>query len=350
MLSSLPSVKQYSMRATTGTLLFLVIAVLFSTCKSPESKLTTEETPLADNRIPVILDTDANNELDDQHAMAYLFYNQDVFDVKGVTVNTTMGGGNIDSQYAEAERIMKLCAIDTIPLLKGADKSFAAIAPTIGSPDFDGNKAVDFMIREAHENTHDKLVIIAVGKLSNVALAIKKDSSIMDKIKIVWLGSHYPDPGEYNLESDTTPINYVLDSKTEMEIVTVRWGKPSGTYAVSLSKTDALKMLPGIGPKHAGPITGRHGGEFTNLGDYLANLFEHIPYAEGHDSRPLFDMAAVAIVKNPSWAQTVTIPAPKLVNGKWVERPGNSHTVKIWENFNRDAIIGDFFESVRRGD
>lgn len=337
-------------RNTQQLFLVVILAVGFTTCKNREQSLNTPTQTESQTRLPVILDTDANNELDDQHAMAYMFYNQDIFDVKGVTVNTTMGGGNIDSQYAEAERIMKLCAIDTIPLLKGADKSFAAISPTIAQPDFDGHDAVDFIISTANKNTQGKLVVIAVGKLTNIALALKKDSTLSDKVKLVWLGSHYPDPGEYNLESDTTPINYVLNSRIEMEIVTVRWGKPSGTAAVTLSKSDALKMLPGLGPKNAGPITGRHGGEFTNLGDYLANLFEHIPYGKGENARALFDMAAVAIVKNPSWAENFTIPAPRFVNGKWVEQPGNTHTVKVWENFNRDAIIGDFFKSLARDD
>lgn len=325
--------------------LIFTIAALVVACKSPEKQEASEATR-TDHRIPVVLDTDANNELDDQHAMAYLFYNQNIFDVKGVTVNTTMGGGNIDAQYAEAERIMKLCAIDSIPLLKGADKSYAAISPTLGAADFDGHDAVDFIINTAQETAPEKLVVIAVGKLTNVGLALKKDPSLAEKIKVVWLGSNYPDPGEYNLESDTTPVNYVFDTKVELEIVTVRWGKPSGTAAVTLSKPDALKMLPGLGPKNVAPITGRHGGEFTNLGDYLANLFEHIPYDQGSNARALFDMAAVAVVKNPSWAQTETIPAPRLVNGKWIDRPDNPRTVKVWENFNRDEIMNDFFKSL----
>lgn len=33
----------------------------------------------ADKRISVIFDSDANNELDDQHALAYLLFNADVF-------------------------------------------------------------------------------------------------------------------------------------------------------------------------------------------------------------------------------------------------------------------------------
>ena len=63
-------------------------------------------------------------------------------------------------------------------------------------------------------------------------------------------------------------------------------------------------------------------------------------------SRALFDMAAVAIVKNPGWAQPVKIPAPALVSGKWVERPANPRRIVIWQNFNRDAIMADFFNTM----
>ena len=49
-------------------------------------------------------------------------------------------------------------------------------------------------------------------------------------------------------------------------------------------------------------MTGRHGGAFTNFGDYSVDLFEHIDLYGDPPSRALFDMAAVAIVKNPAWA------------------------------------------------
>src|SRR5947199_1061367 len=79
----------------------------------------------ATHKIPVILDTDANNELDDQHALAYLLFSGDSFAVKGITVNATYNGGNIDEQYAEAERIIKLANEDgKIPLFKGANGNF----------------------------------------------------------------------------------------------------------------------------------------------------------------------------------------------------------------------------------
>ncbi|MEZ4826809.1 MAG: hypothetical protein R3C61_11045 [Bacteroidia bacterium] len=40
-------------------------------------------TPKEKAKIPVIFDTDANNELDDQHALAYLLSNADVFNILG---------------------------------------------------------------------------------------------------------------------------------------------------------------------------------------------------------------------------------------------------------------------------
>jgi inosine-uridine nucleoside N-ribohydrolase len=53
-------------------------------------------------KIPIIVDTDANNELDDQHALAYLFFNSDIFDIKGITTNATNNGGAIKGHYDEA--------------------------------------------------------------------------------------------------------------------------------------------------------------------------------------------------------------------------------------------------------
>jgi inosine-uridine nucleoside N-ribohydrolase len=321
----------------------IVIGLLMGSC-SPQKK---DEAIEASHKIPVIIDTDANNELDDQHAMAYLFFNTEHFDVRGVTVNTTSSGGNIDMQYAEAERVMKLCDVfSEIPLLKGADKSFTEIRPTLDDPTFDGHKAVRFIIENAKESTDTKLVIIAVGKLTNIALAVEMDSTIIDKIRLVWLGSNYPEPGEHNQNNDTVAMNFLLNSELEFEMATVRYGKPSGTDAVKITKQEINSKMPGLGPRITTPIEGRHGGKFNNFGDYSINLFEHIEYHSDPPSRALFDMAAVAIVKDPAWAEHLSIPAPVFIDGEWIERLDNPRHILIWQNFDRTAILADFFSSL----
>ena len=59
-------------------------------------------------------------------------------------------------------------------------------------------------------------------------------------------------------------------------------------------------------------------------------------------------MAAVAIVKNPPWAHPRKIPAPTLAHGKWIERPDNPRTITLWENFDRDAIMKDFYATMEK--
>ncbi|MEX0322715.1 MAG: nucleoside hydrolase [Puniceicoccaceae bacterium] len=302
-----------------------------------------------DTRIPVILDTDANNEVDDQHAIAYTLLNGDVFKVEGLTVNRTRNGGGIEDQYAEAMRVVRLCKLDNVvPIINGASGGFDEIKDSTDARTFDGSEAVDFIIEQSLVPRDQKLVILAVGKLTNVALAVKKDPSIVNRVRLVWLGSNYPNPGEYNLENDIPSMNYLLGTEIPFEMVTVRYSEETGTGAVRLSRDRAMKEMPGLGPKIAEPVTGRHGGDFFCFGDYSANLFEHVECYGDPPSRALFDMAAVAIVKNPDWAEKTKIEAPVMVGEEWQFTEGSNRDVLLWENFDKEAIIEDFLKTMRR--
>ena len=333
------------MKSTVKILLIIISIQLFTACDTKKDKSEqTHENP----KHQVIFDTDANNELDDQHALAYLLFNGNEFDVKGVTVNTTFNGGNIDKHYEEAERVIALCGLKgAIPLFRGADGSFEDIRPTLGNDDFDGHQAVNFIIDQARQTKNDKLIVIAVGKLTNVALALEKEPSISDKIRLVWLGANYPDPGEYNLVNDIPSMNYLLESEMEFEMVTVRYGQPSGTDAVRMLEGEAQRTMPGLGPEIVEPVTGRHGDTFNNFGDYSVSLFEHCEFHGDPPGRSLFDMAAVAIVKNSSWAEATKIPCPIMIDEEWVEQTDNQRVITVWQNFDKVKIMEDFYASLK---
>ena len=111
----------------------------------------------APKKIKLIFDTDANNELDDQHALAYLLLNGDVFDLKGITVNATINGKGIQGHYDEAERIMQLCNLkNAVPLLKGAEGNFGTIAEDFDPNHYDGQEAVDFILEETQKRYLDR--------------------------------------------------------------------------------------------------------------------------------------------------------------------------------------------------
>ena len=52
------------------------------------------------------------------------FFNEDVFDIKGITVNTTYNGGDIDKHYEEAKRIADLCNVSKISNFKRSNSKF----------------------------------------------------------------------------------------------------------------------------------------------------------------------------------------------------------------------------------
>jgi hypothetical protein len=57
-------------------------------------------------------------------------------------------------------------------------------------------------------------------------------------------------------------------------------------------------------------------------------------------------MAAVAIVKNPAWARSSILTCPVMVDKKWVAQPNNSRKIILWEYFDKEKIINDFYQSM----
>lgn len=304
----------------------------------------------ASPRPRILIDADANNELDDQHALAYVLLNGDDFDLVGITVNATRGGGDVRAHYEEARRVIALCGQDgRVPLKLGANGSFQQIRPRLAEPNYDGKLAVDFIIAQAHASpAGSPLVLLPIGKLTNVALALARDPSIAAKVRIVWLGSNYPEPGEYNQDNDPESLRFVLAQDVPFEMVTVRYGKPSGTDAIRVTPDEVKAKFAGRGPKIGAPVTGRHGNAFQTFGDYAVNLFQHIELNGTPPSRALYDLAAAAIVKNPGWATSRVHPAPALAGKTWKEQPNNPRTITIWEHFDRDAIVGDLQETLAK--
>ncbi len=322
-------------------LLFFGSGVLFARNTFPERSMISS---VPDNRIPVILDTDGNHSVDDQHAIAYLIFSQGIFDIKGITTNRTMGAGTIKSLTEEVNRVVKMCGEwDKIPVLTGADKDFNSIKPHLKESDYDGNEAVNFIIRQAHENHKGKLVLIAIGKITNIALAIEKDPSIIPKIKVVWLGTPWPcvwkDP---NKSSDIPAANYMFDSEVEFQIVSTC----ESSNEVKVSVDEMFRHMPGKGPYVNPPIPGRSGGLFHTFGDYSVNLFESVR-RDGVERRPLYDIVAIATLKNPDWGNATVVGAPLLnMDDTWVKRDDNPRKVTFWQHYDTVAVLNDFWETM----
>ncbi|MCY4657947.1 MAG: nucleoside hydrolase [Gammaproteobacteria bacterium] len=293
--------------------------------------------------IPVLIDTDANNEIDDQHAIAYALFSRNHLEVVGITVNNTPLGKGIQGHFDEAERVVRLCGCeDQVKVFKGAEKNFSDIAPRIQDSTFDGKEAVDFIVDQAKVERETPLVLIPIGKLTNIALALTVAPEIREKVRIVWLGSNYPDKGEYNLIADPESVNVVLESRAPFEIVTVRYVETTGSAAVRITKDAIQRGMPGLGPQ-VKAVEGRHGGQFKCFGDYSVNLFENFP----RDPWSLFDVVAVAVVKDPTLGEYSEINVPRLDQQVWLHGSPQTFKVGMWEQFNSEGVIEDLFDTMK---
>ena len=89
------------------------------------------------------------------------------------------------------------------------------------------------------------------------------------------------------------------------------------------------------------PIEGRHGGEFYSFGQYSLNLFINYGYQE----RPLFDLCALSIIKNPNYAEKKVLEKVYFDGTNWNFNGLKNRKIVFWENFNKELILEDFFNS-----
>lgn len=126
---------------------------------------------MRENKINVILDTDTYNECDDQFALSYMLKSQDIFNIEVITVAPFSNKecsviDGIDKSYNEIIKICNLLNFET------TNKVFKGSEDYICNGYNENNEAVNRIIEMALKN--DKTYILAIGAITNVALAIKK--------------------------------------------------------------------------------------------------------------------------------------------------------------------------------
>jgi inosine-uridine nucleoside N-ribohydrolase len=168
---------------------------------------------------PIIFDTDIGDDIDDALALALALQSPEL-DVKAITTV-------IDRTALRSRLVWKELGVfgrQEIPIGTGSDEPL--LDPVRGGrqPQFDvlteadvvpgpPRRAVDLIIRTLLDSPR-KVTIVPVGPLTNIALALKTEPRIKDKIeRIVLMGGAYfvPEP-EYNIYRDRIAAEIVFRS------------------------------------------------------------------------------------------------------------------------------------------
>lgn len=166
----------------------------------------------SENKIRMIVDTDAANEADDQFAIMHHLLTP-TFDIRGIIAahfeqKISYAGGSMEQSYAEIKKVLQLAGIDDIAAYRGCE------APLASLQDAPGNEGVDMIIEEAMKEDDRPLYIAVQGAATNVAAALNKAPEIAEQMTVLWNGGgSYPDGGwEFNLLQDINACRVLLKS------------------------------------------------------------------------------------------------------------------------------------------
>ena len=290
-----------------------------------------------EKRIDCILDTDTYNEIDDQFALSFLLKNEKDLNLLGVTItpflnNKTPGvKESIELSYNEVLKVLELCNKKNY-----FDKVYKGSTSFLSdSNSFVKSDACDFIIETSkHYNKDNKLFLVGIGALTNIASAIIKDPTIVDRIAVVWLGGsayHYYINSEFNMRQDIIAARVVMSIVDDFVLLPCQ-----GVVSEFITTECELRNY----------LLG-HG----KLADYLC--MNTINYA--HDiikiktwSKAIWDVCAVALLLNKNNKYMLVrqrqLRLPSLTEPIYEEKQDKK--IYYVEKIYRDRLMLDLFEAI----
>lgn len=277
-------------------------------------------------KLRVIVDTDAACEADDPFAIAHALMSPKLI-VKGITAEHFNVEGSVQESYEEILTILDAMDINDIPAFVGEE---GPLGDRVKS-----SPAVDFIIEEAMKEDVHPLFILCQGAITNVAAAMKKCPEIIDRINIIWIGTHGCEEKEipfreFNAGNDIEAANLVLGSGVKL------WLVPSYVYTtITIGIAEIQRRIAPCGK------IGKH--LFEQMVEY--NNTPGAFWTAG-ESWSLGDSPAIAIAINPGCGHYREVEAPFInEDTSSSKKPGNP-IIREYTDVDSRYILEDFIAKL----
>ena len=278
-------------------------------------------------RINVILDTDTYNECDDQFALSYMLLSQDRFNIEAITVAPYHHDNDISIEEGQEKSYQEILKICNWLNFNTENKVFKGSNGYIENGYNETNEAVEKIIEIAKKN--EKTYIMAIGAITNVALAIKKAPDIIDKIEIIWLGGHSPictNNKEFNFEQDVQAIKEIFKSKVDLTIIPCK-GVASN---LKISIYELEHYLKGK----------------SELCNYLCSRFYDDGISGIKKRRTIWDISVIAYLMNTDWFEERKMDCPEINNNLSYIFNKNDRKIKFVTYLDSNKIYNDLFNKL----
>ncbi|MEL6848279.1 MAG: nucleoside hydrolase [Bacteroidota bacterium] len=237
-------------------------------------------------KLPVLIDADTGNEVDDAYALvpALLAPSWEVTALCAAQWQASQWAipQTMENSHRLNQVLLAHLGLD-IPTKRGG----AARMYDWGDMARHSAAAYEIIRQAKAMPTNQKLTVIVLGALTNVASAYYIDPSIADRIKIYWLGSTYNQEKklirtrDFNCLMDIQALHVIFDSPIELHVMPL---DQAGKMVFSFSKMEAVL------------------GRKLGLSRFLLERWEgHLD--GGRKERTLWDIAIIQAVLFPDWVK-----------------------------------------------
>jgi len=275
----------------------------------------------AQEKKTVIIDADTGNEVDDLYAIVRALI-EPSWEVVGLNATQWQPSHwSVEKSMEESYRLnnvlLSYLELDKkIPSNRGAEDRL-----------FDwGNRsqpstASNFIIKQALQAGDEKVNVVALGALTNVASALLDNPAIADKIRLYWLGTSYDfEQGvmkniDFNNVMDIQAVDVVLNADVELHVIPV-----NVAAAMTMDWKETEQQFRG---KH------------DMLDFLLQRWYNHLD--GGRHARTIWDLALIQAIIYPEWAEEVKV--------KTSPEKGNRE-IWMYKSIDDDKMRQEFYEKT----
>lgn len=290
------------------------------------------------DKVRVILSTDAKNEADDQFAIAYAMMSPKL-DMVGIvashfypscfdpnsphfTDDFRLAATTMDRSFDEIKLVLSKMGIsDRCPVLHGAVSGLENEHLPKES------EGADYIIEQAH-TPGAPLYVVGLGAATDIASAYLKDPSIAEGIEgVVWVGgTSFPVGGpEFNLENDIAAGNVLMDSDLKLFLL-----PNSSTVSLEMSYAEMFYRVYPCG----------------EIGKYLCDQlieFSKTKKKIAGESWTMWDLAGISVLLYPYRFQYQLRNAPRITDKmNYIEVP-RKHEIRVYGRIEPRIVMEDFY-------
>jgi purine nucleosidase len=295
-------------------------------------------TATAQARIPIIIDTDIGDSIDDALALAFALHSPEL-DVRAVTTviddveSKTRLAWKMLSVYNRRDIALAMGASEPLldPTIAVSSKEFEVLTRNDVIPDAARKRAAELIV-DTLLQSRAKITIVAIGPMTNIALALKTDPRIKNNIEriVIMGGAYLSSESEYNVKRDRAAAEIIFQSGIPITAVGL-----DVASQCKLREKDLDMMRLGTDP----------------AGNFLIRLVD-LAGEQSHESNPtLYDPLAIAAIFRPDLfeMQTGTVEVPLSGTGQTIFKPSPGSNAQVAVKVNAQAFLELFVDRVTKG-